>query len=414
MNKFIERIRKNKLKSAVGGMLILVFILSTITYLKTPRFPDALPSSEIKEIQDQAYQERLILFQQFTRLLRENHGEMLIAEPLDKKPASETAFPSDSGVYTFRQQYKSLNQSLISDLSNSFALRQGMRMEIRSGCKDLVKTTACYEMDFTKAGVVWMRILLESQQSGYPPGWNSADYKDASEPDHQKEIIPPEDGMAKLAIVIDDLGYQMDVFNHLITLEYEITYSVLPQQAFSRETAEIATQAGRQVILHLPMQPRDWPKFDPGWGALLLQDSTDEVNAKMALNLSTVPFVTGVNNHMGSAYTQYAEGLDTVMQVLNEKGLFFLDSKTAPGNTAKQAALNHSVPYLSRDIFLDNDKDETLIQKQLQKAVRLAKHRGRAIAIGHPYAITYTVLAESLPQLKAQGVVVIKVSELLN
>ncbi|MBT7892841.1 MAG: divergent polysaccharide deacetylase family protein, partial [Deltaproteobacteria bacterium] len=261
---------------------------------------------------------------------------------------------------------------------------------------------------------VWIRVLLESPKSKKTTEPGKVVYKDRGETDRPEEKLPVPVGSAKLVIVIDDLGYQMDVFSNLVKLDYEITYSILPQLAYSQDTAEIATQAGRMVMLHLPMQPKDQSLFNPGPGALLIQDSSAQINAKMVLNLSTVPYALGVNNHMGSAYTQYAEGLDTMMRVLNENELFFLDSKTAPGDTAKRAAKKHSVTYLSRDIFLDNDKEEALIQKQLFKAVRLARKRGWAIAIGHPYPTTYAVLAKYLPELEAQSVVVTKLADLVN
>ncbi|NQU62997.1 MAG: divergent polysaccharide deacetylase family protein [SAR324 cluster bacterium] len=333
---------------------------------------------------------------------------------IDKQLLKNETTVTKSEVYTFRQQYKFLNHVLVADLANEFAKKQGLQVEIRTWCSSLSKTAICYEIDFMKAGDVWIRIMQESSKADILRKLGNGVYTENVESDPQKEIFPRADGAGKLAIVIDDLGYQMDVFNKLIKLDYEITYSILPQLTHSFESAEIASQAGRLIILHLPMQPKDQSTFNPGPGALLTQDTAEQIYAKMTLNLSTVPYALGVNNHMGSAFTQYAEGLDAMMGVLGENTLFFLDSKTAPGDTAKKAAKNHFVPYLSRDIFLDNDENEELIRKQLFKAVKLARKRGRAIAIGHPYPETHAVLEKYLPELKAQGVVLVKLIDLLN
>ncbi|MBT6499018.1 MAG: divergent polysaccharide deacetylase family protein [Deltaproteobacteria bacterium] len=414
MNKLVEIVRKNRIGSVIVGIAILVLLIVAISLFRSPRFPDTIPSAEKSEIRDRAYQSRLKYFQQFSRYLRENHGGMLLAEAIDQQSPTGETFAGESNVYTFRQQYKFLNQPLLIDLSTEFSEKHQMQVEIRDLCRDQSRTTSCFEMDIKKADAVWIRVLLESPKSKKTTEPGKVVYKDRGETDRPEEKLPVPVGSAKLVIVIDDLGYQMDVFSNLVKLDYEITYSILPQLAYSQDTAEIATQAGRMVMLHLPMQPKDQSLFNPGPGALLIQDSSAQINAKMVLNLSTVPYALGVNNHMGSAYTQYAEGLDTMMRVLNENELFFLDSKTAPGDTAKRAAKKHSVTYLSRDIFLDNDKEEALIQKQLFKAVRLARKRGWAIAIGHPYPTTYAVLAKYLPELEAQSVVVTKLADLVN
>ncbi len=408
MRRLLEILRKNRIASAIAGGVILFILLVLIFLFRSPRFPDESALSD--KNQDIAFHEKQEFFQQFLRYLRDNHGGLLTSEPVssrliaDKKPE----------ITTFRQQFRFLNQSLISELSKDFADQQGMQTAIRLGCESYPAEGTCYEMDFKKGSRIWIRVLLESAQLLYPEKGKKSEYRDTVDINGQDKPIKHLREKAKLAIVIDDLGYQMNVFNHLITLDYDITYAVLPQQAYSRETAEIAAQAGRQVMLHLPMQPKDWPRFDPGLGALLLRDAPEEIHSKISLNLSTVPYVAGVNNHMGSAYTQHAEGLDVMMRVLKNNTLFFLDSKTAPGKAAKIAAAKYSVPYLSRDIFLDNDRDEILIGKQLSKAIKLAKKRGWAIAIGHPYDVTYTVLSRQLPKLEEQGVQIIKVVDLLN
>lgn len=412
MNRLFEFLRNNRIASITAGLAFLVFLLLLVLLFRSPRFPESKPETDLNR--KNFLQERQALFQQFSDYLRDKHGELLLSELLSPRPATKDSADKKPGIVTFRQQYRVLNQSLIAELAQDFAAKQGMRTAIRLGCQTYKTDSTCHELDFLKGEVVWMRVLLESKPPIYPEKGKRSEYLDSLDGNGQTIITKSTEGSGRLAIIIDDLGYRMDVFNDLITLDYNITYAVLPQQAYSRETADIASQAGRQVILHLPMQPRDWPRFDPGLGALLLRDTPEEIKAKITRNLDTVPHVSGVNNHMGSAYTQYEDGLDILMTALNKNELFFLDSKTAPGRAAKQAAARHQVPYLSRDVFLDNDRDEELILKQLRKAIRLAKKRGWAIAIGHPYEITYTVLARQLPKIEEQGVRIIKVVDLLN
>ena len=219
---------------------------------------------------------------------------------------------------------------------------------------------------------------------------------------------------SRLIIVIDDLGNRMDVLRKLISLDYDITYSVLPQQQFSLETADTVFEQGREVMLHLPMEPKEYPKYNPGLGALLISDTQDTIIEKLERNLETVPYAVGINNHMGSAFTQHDEGLDIVMQVLSGRMLFFLDSKTAPGRIAKRSARDYRVPYLSRDIFLDNNLEVEAIGKQLMKAARIASRHGKAIAIGHPHFETYQALAKYLPEIEARGIQITRISDLLN
>lgn len=409
MNKLIEMFRQNRTAVVITGAVILLLVLILAFLLRSPRFPE---EDQSRETPQEALQKRETFFRDFTAFLDENHGGLLDSERLNPKPGTDQL--QSPGVFVYRQQFRFLNQSLIAELSQQFAGKREMTAAIHFGCSAYQNDATCHELDFKKGQTVWVRILLVSIPPKYPEKGKKSEYMDRVDISGRELPSRPKESGARLAIVIDDLGYRMDVFNELITLDYNITYAVLPQQAYSRETAEIAEQAGRQVMLHMPMQPKDWPRFDPGLGALLINDSPEEIRSKIAANLDSVPHVRGINNHMGSAYTQYAEGLDILMQSLSENNLFFLDSKTAPGNTAKEAAARYNVPYLSRDIFLDNDKDESLISKQLNKAAELAKKRGWAIAIGHPYGITYTVLAERLPQLEAQGIIITKVVDLLN
>ena len=282
--------------------------------------------------------------------------------------------------------------------------------------KEVVGEDTLKVVEFLKDNTPW--IIVELQVSGGHVDETPAEkrYAQNTEPKLNGDETPaaPLTDDAKLVIVIDDLGNRLNVLKKLLSLDFDITYSILPQRQFSLESAEMVFDNGREVILHLPMQPKDFPKYNPGLGALLLDDEQETIVQKLERNLETVPYAVGVNNHMGSAFTQHDAGLDAVMQVLSGRMLFFLDSKTAPGRIAKSSARDYRVPYLSRDIFLDNDIEEAAIKRQLFKAARIASRHGKAIVIGHPYLETYKALAKFLPEVEAQGIHVTRVSDLLS
>jgi hypothetical protein len=142
------------------------------------------------------------------------------------------------------------------------------------------------------------------------------------------------------------------------------------------------------------MEPLDYPKIDPGPGALLVGMDQAKVQGIIAANLEQVPQAVGMNNHMGSRFTSSRQGMLTALAEIQGRQLFFLDSLTSPDSVARQAAHQTQTPYLRRNIFLDNTREPQAISYQLQKAEQLALSQGQAIAIGHPYEATLQALAE--------------------
>lgn len=210
------------------------------------------------------------------------------------------------------------------------------------------------------------------------------------------------------------MGYGMKKLRELLEVDAPITVAVLPHLKNSKQVATEAHKNGREVLLHLPMEPRDTGNYDPGEGALLTAMAEDEVVRVLKTAIEGVPFLSGVNNHMGSKFTADEELMRVVLKVVKESGIYFLDSKTTEASVASTVAKELGVKTASRNIFLDNRRDEEYIRGQFSELIAEAGKNGRAVAIGHPYPETIAVLTELVPQLKDQGVEVVALSELVE
>ncbi len=217
---------------------------------------------------------------------------------------------------------------------------------------------------------------------------------------------------ARLAIIVDDLGYDRTAAEGLFALPFPLTLAVLPHLPYSADIAEEAHRRGYQVLLHLPMESNGDAK--PEVIELRRGMSPAEVTWLLAGMLETVPHAVGVNNHQGSLATADPQLMAEVMPALRERDLFFIDSRTTPATVAYEAALRAGVPAASRNVFLDDVPTRDAVRRQLALAVRRARQQGFAIAIGHPHPATLQALAESLPQLEAHGVTLVFASELVR
>lgn len=207
-------------------------------------------------------------------------------------------------------------------------------------------------------------------------------------------VLPPTVPGPKLTIVIDDMGEDLGFAKGLARLPFPVTFSIWPSSAQNREVAAVARKAGREILAHVPMQPRGWPEVKPGPQALYVSMSPEEVEETLQRNLDRLPEAVGINNHMGSRFTESPEGMAAVMDVLAQRGLFYLDSVTTQQSAAPAAARKIGLKLYRRDVFLDNDKSVPAILHQLRLAESLARRSGRAIAIGHPHPETLEALGQ--------------------
>lgn len=220
------------------------------------------------------------------------------------------------------------------------------------------------------------------------------------------------DGTAYISIIIDDIGHNLHRGEQVINIPASITYAIIPNTTHSDRLARYAHQAGKEVMVHLPMENTDHRPMEE----LALTNALSEQAFRNVFEvaLSAVPHAQGLNNHMGSALTQEPEAMRWLMTSIKAHRLFFVDSRTTPKSVAAEVAQQQNVLSASRDIFLDNDRTTYSIDRQFRKLLQMAKRRKTAIAIGHPYPVTIAYLEQVVPMLAANSVRILPVSELIR
>ncbi len=206
--------------------------------------------------------------------------------------------------------------------------------------------------------------------------------------------LPPPVRLPKIAIVMDDLGHSKNKVMTLFAMKQPLTFSVLPLQRYSRWTAEEAHRRGYDVILHIPMEASI--KMKLGEGGLYLNMSNSEIIEILETNIKSLPFVKGASSHMGSAFTRDKRAMGTVVSVLKDHDLFFLDSVTIADTVGYSMAKTSGIEALRRDVFLDNTDDLKEIAHQWNRLVAIAKKEGYAIALAHPRKNTFDFLRNTL------------------
>ncbi|GFE58950.1 divergent polysaccharide deacetylase family protein [Geobacter sp. AOG1] len=217
-----------------------------------------------------------------------------------------------------------------------------------------------------------------------------------------------------VAIVIDDMGSSMDEARQLLDINLPLTFSIIPGLAKSRAVAESVHAKGRQVMIHIPMEPKGFPQRKLEKNGLLLSESNADIERQVADYLQSVPYAVGANNHMGSSFTENSEKMGVVLKVLRGKGLFFIDSKTSPASVGYSLAKKMGMPAGVRQVFLDNNQDVAAITVQLEQVAAVARKRGSAIAICHPHRQTIQALAAAMPRMQREGIQFVAASELVN
>ena len=215
-----------------------------------------------------------------------------------------------------------------------------------------------------------------------------------------------------VAIIIDDLGYDLDKGRAFAGITGDITLSIIPFTPYSHQLATLFGNAGKEIMLHAPMAPIDsgqsWEK------GLYPTMSADEMKVLVNRMVADIPGLRGVNNHGGSLLTQDPERMNWLMQTLAEHQLYFVDSRTTALTQAFQSAADAGLPSTSRNIFLDNEVTYDAITEQLTKLTKLAKVKGQALAIGHPHPETLAALADYMQVFEDAGISLLPVSEYLR
>lgn len=228
----------------------------------------------------------------------------------------------------------------------------------------------------------------------------------------KKEKMPKAPAVIKgrIAIVIDDWGYNLNNLHIAGQMQYPFTAAVLPYLPYSKRVAEELHKQGIELILHLPMEPHEGFRLEKN----TILTSTDEQTIKniIAQDLIDIQYAGGVSNHMGSKATEDLRTMGIVFGELKKRGLFFLDSLVSPKSICSDSANKAHIRFIKRDVFLDNVEEAGYIRGQIYKLKRKAELYGRAVGIGHDKKITLEALKEAMPELEREGYKFVFVSEL--
>jgi uncharacterized protein len=223
----------------------------------------------------------------------------------------------------------------------------------------------------------------------------------------------PEDGRPMIAIVIDDVGLDRKHSDEASALPAPLTLSFMAYAEDLANQVAAARAHGHEIMLHVPMEPLA-ARADPGPNALRTGLDEDEIKRRLGWDLARIDGIVGVNNHMGSRFTEWPEGMAPVLEMLRERGLFFLDSKTTPRSVGIELAQEMSLPHAARDVFLDDDMAAPAVSAELAKTEAVARRNGMAIAIGHPHPATILELRRWLPAAEARGFRLVPVSAIVQ
>ncbi len=214
----------------------------------------------------------------------------------------------------------------------------------------------------------------------------------------------------KIAILIDDIGYDPGALRRLLAIEAPVAFSVLPRTPHARSSAEAIHRAGREVLLHLPMEPHGYPDRNPGGGALFASMTASQIRRVMEKDLRSVPHAEGVNNHMGSAFMEEQEPLGVVFDILHERGLYFVDSMTTDSSAAGSLAHEKALRFATRDLFIDDTEDRSRARANLERLLTTRDPWTGLLLIGHPYPETVSALEEMIPRIQSQGIEIVPLS----
>ena len=224
-------------------------------------------------------------------------------------------------------------------------------------------------------------------------------------------VLPP-----RIAIIIDDLGYSLRAAKPIFDIEYPLTLSILPGLRYSVPLAERASQAPFEATLHLPLEPEARGPLERG--TIMVAMNEEEVRDLMGKHLKPLlPYIKGVNGHMGSKATADEELMRIVLEEVKKRGLYFVDSYTSDKSVALEVAEDLGLRTASRQVFLDSGPERTdpdYIRSQMEKLAELARKKGKAIAIGHPKYLTLKVLREMMPKLAKGGIQFVTASEIVE
>ncbi len=216
----------------------------------------------------------------------------------------------------------------------------------------------------------------------------------------------------RIAIVIDDWGYNLNNLDILEQIKYPLTISILPNLSYSRKTAEELQKRGFEIILHLPMEPKE--KYRLEKNTIMASMSQESIKNIIEQDLNNIIYAKGASNHMGSRATEDSGIMEIVFKQLKKGHLYFLDSLVSSNSICYDLAKKLNLRFAKRDVFLDNKEEPEYIKQQIYKLKTRARIYGQAIGIGHNQKTTLEVLKEAMPELEKEGFKFVYVSELVR
>lgn len=216
-----------------------------------------------------------------------------------------------------------------------------------------------------------------------------------------------------LAIIVDDCGYNTLPCRIAPSINGPVTFSVLPSLKFSTQVSQCTYRAGKEVMLHLPMEAHHNSDPYPENYLIKVNMSKSKIESIIAKSLASVPYAVGVNNHMGSKATENKSVMSIIFATLKRQGLFFVDSITGK-SVCKEIAYTMKLPFAERQVFLDNKNERTYIENQFKMAAQKARENGYAIAIGHARPLTLQIIKEQADKLPNEGVAFVTVEKLIG
>lgn len=252
-----------------------------------------------------------------------------------------------------------------------------------------------------------------SPETGQQPDKKGTDRTTEKQP-----AIPskPPSAPVKVAIIIDDIGYDLKILKEFSALDAPVTFAVLPFCPHSKEAANMLHRQGKEIMLHLPMEPHNYKRNKPGKGVLLVQMDDQELRAQLDADIKAVPYIRGVNNHMGSRFMEDNKKVALVLKTLKQQGLYFVDSRTTPNSRGEDEAKKIEMSYATRKIFMDNRADYSDTLNILMRVLETVKQADAKplVIIGHPHKSTIEALKTALPQFKEKGIEIVSVSDILK
>ncbi|WP_444818780.1 divergent polysaccharide deacetylase family protein [Treponema denticola] len=207
--------------------------------------------------------------------------------------------------------------------------------------------------------------------------------------------LPELPSKGKLIFVFDDAGHNLEQLQYFLDLPFPCTIAVLPKLPNSRETARRIRAAGKELILHQPMQALN-PNINPGDGAVKPGMDREEIKKIVASNVEEIGPIAGMNNHEGSLITSDEKAMEAVLELCREKNIYFLDSRTSSKSVVPQVAKKLNMSIWERAVFLDNKKDKAYMKKQIIEGLEIASQRGEAIMIGHVFTVDLAILLKEM------------------